>query len=107
MQRAWKILQKKGVMMLAVHVGGNSDDVWAFLSRFDVDFRVLMDRSSKVSRSWPVRGLPVSFIIDPQGRIALRAIGARKWDDPSLMDQILALKTLETKAGKPDSDNQQ
>ncbi len=92
MQRAWKILKQKDVMMLAVHVGGTEDKVWSFLNDMNVDFPVLMDKSSRVSRSWPMMGLPVTFIIDPKGRLALRAIGGREWDDKGLIDQILALR---------------
>ncbi len=91
MQRAWTILKKKNVVMLAVHVGGNEDKVWSFLTDFEVDFPVLMDKSSKVSRQWRVVGLPSTLIIDPQGRIALGAIGGRKWDDPSILAAILKL----------------
>ena len=92
MQRAWKILKQHNVVMLAVHVGGNEDKIWSFLTDFGVDFPVLIDADSKVSRSWPMMGLPTTFIIDPQGRTALRAIGGREWDDPSLIKSILALQ---------------
>ena len=92
MQRAWNILKDKDVMLLAIHVGGNEDRVWTFLTDFGVEFPVLLDAKSKVSRSWPMMGLPVSFVIDPQGRIALQAIGGREWDDEKLLEQILALK---------------
>lgn len=92
MQRAWNILKQKDVMMLAVHVGGTEDKVWTFLTDFGVEFPVLMDKSSKVSRAWPMVGLPVTFIIDPTGRIALRAIGGREWDDAKLIEQILVLR---------------
>ena len=92
MQRAWNTLKNRDVVMLAVHVGGNADKVWSFLNDFDVDFPVLMDKSSRVSRSWPMMGLPVTFIIDPKGRIALRAIGGREWDDKALIKQILSLR---------------
>ncbi len=91
MQRAWTILKKKKVVMLAIHVGGNEDKVWSFLTDFAIDFPVLMDKSSKVSRQWRVVGLPSTLIIDPQGRIALGAIGGRKWDDPSILAAILKL----------------
>ena len=91
MQRAWKILKDKNVMMLAVHVGGNEDKIWAFLTDFGIDFPVLIDGNSKVSRSWPMMGLPTTFIVDPQGKTALRAIGGREWDDPALIKSILAL----------------
>ncbi|MCF6198013.1 MAG: TlpA family protein disulfide reductase [Hyphomicrobiaceae bacterium] len=91
MQRAWTILKKKNVVMLAVHVGGNEDKVWSFLTDFEIDFPVLMDKSSKISRQWRVVGLPSTLIIDPQGRIALGAIGGRKWDDPSIIASIMKL----------------
>ena len=91
MQRAWKILKDKNAVMLAVHVGGDEDKVWSFLTDFGIDFPVLIDANSKVSRSWPMMGLPTTFIIDPQGKTALRAIGGREWDDPSLIKSILAL----------------
>ncbi len=91
MQRAWTILKKHNVVMLAIHVGGNEDKIWSFLTDFGVDFPVLIDANSKVSRSWPMRGLPTTFIIDPQGKLALRAIGGREWDDPALIKSILAL----------------
>ncbi len=92
MQRAWDILKTKDVMLLAIHVGGNEDQVWTFLTDFGVEFPVLLDAKSKVSRAWPMMGLPVSFVIDPKGRIALQAIGGREWDDEKLIKQILALK---------------
>ena len=92
MQRAWNILKEKDVMLLAIHVGGNEDRVWTFLTDFNVEFPVLLDASSKVSRSWPMMGLPVSFVIDPEGRIALQAIGGREWDNEKLIKQILSLQ---------------
>ncbi len=92
MQRAWNILKQQDVMMLAVHVGGNEDKVWTFLTDYSVEFPVLLDKSSKVSKKWPMIGLPVTFIIDPMGHMALRAIGGREWDDEKLIEQVLGLR---------------
>jgi hypothetical protein len=39
-----------------------------------------------------VRGLPTTFVVDPQGRIAYRAIGGRAWDAPELLVPIRALR---------------
>jgi len=91
MQRAWNILKDKDVMMLAVHIGGNEDKIWTFLNDFNVEFPVLIDAKSRVSRKWRTRGLPTTYIVDPQGRMALRAIGGREWDDPGLIKHILSL----------------
>ena len=92
MQRAWNQLKDKDVMMLALHVGGNEDKIWTFLNDFNVDFPVLIDAKSKVSKGWRMFGLPTTYIIDPGGRIVLRAIGGREWDDPGLVKQILSLR---------------
>ena len=91
MQRAWNVLKNHNVVLLAIHVGGNEDKIWSFLTDFNVDFPVLIDARSKVSRRWPMMGLPTTFIVDPEGKLALRAIGGREWDDPALIKSILAL----------------
>ena len=92
MQRAWKVLQKEDVMMLAVHLGGSMDNIWTFLTDFNVEFPVLYDAKGTSPKGWPLVGLPTTFIVDPRGRIALRAIGGREWDDPKLIEAILALR---------------
>ena len=94
MQRAWKILEKEDVMMLAIHIGGSMDKIWTFLTDYDVDFPVLFDAGGKSPKGWPLVGLPTSFVVDTQGRIALRAIGGREWDDPKLIQEILVLKKV-------------
>ncbi len=91
MQRVWNQLKDKGVMMLAVHVGGDDDKIWTFATDFNVEFPILIDKTSSVSRAWGTIGLPTTFIVDPEGRMALRAIGGREWDDPALMEAILEL----------------
>lgn len=92
MQRAWEKLQEKDVMMLAVHVGGKSDKIWAFVGDYEITFPVLIDPKSKTADAWPLKGLPTTFVIDPKGRIAYRAIGGREWDDEELLKTVYALQ---------------
>ncbi len=92
MQRAWEKLQKEDIAMLAINVGEDSDAIFAFTAEYPVEFPLLMDKTSGVSREWRVRGLPSTYVIDPQGRIIYRAIGGREWDAPDLLEQIRALK---------------
>ncbi len=93
MERAWAKLKEGRVAMLAVHVGGDSDKIWSFLTEFNVTFPVLIDKSSGVSKAWQTVGLPTTYVADGQGRKALRAIGGREWDHPDLVASILALKS--------------
>lgn len=93
MQRAWQQLEAKGVIMLAVHVGGGSDAIWEFLTPLGVTFPVLIDATSGVSKAWRTVGLPTTYVTDPAARMALRAIGGREWDHPDIIASILSLRT--------------
>lgn len=92
MDRAWQTLEPDGIRMLAVNVGEDEDTIFQFTANYPVGFPLLMDRDSKVAEAWPIRGLPTTFVVDPQGRIAYRAIGGRDWDRAELLDPVRALK---------------
>lgn len=93
MQRAWEWLKSEGVYLLAVNVGEDSDTVFQFTANYPVEFPILFDRDGTVSDAWPIRGLPTTFVIDPQGHIAYRAIGGREWDDPKLLESVVDLRS--------------
>lgn len=92
MERAWAKVMNQGVVFLAVHVGADAEKIWAFLADFNITFPVLIDKTSQVSRAWQTVGLPTTYVADPQGRKALRAIGGREWDHPDLVASIVALR---------------
>ncbi len=92
MQRAWELLEPEGIAMLAINIGEDEDTIFQFTANFPVEFPLLLDQDSATIQSWPVRGLPTTYVVDPQGRLAYRAIGGRAWDDPVLLDMVRALK---------------
>jgi len=92
MQRAWEQLRQEGIAMLAVNVGEDEVRVFTFMADYPLDFPILFDRDSAVLNAWPVKGLPTTFVLDPQGRIVYRAVGGRVWDDPGLLQQVRALR---------------
>lgn len=92
MQRAWERLEAEGVEMVAINVGESVDTVFEFTATYPVEFTLLFDLDNSVSSEWPMRGLPTTFVIDPQGKIAYRAIGGREWDDPKLLQPVLDLR---------------
>jgi len=91
MQRAWEQLKDEGVEMWAINVGESDDEIFQFSADYPVDFPLLLDLDSSVTDQWPVIGLPSTFIVDTEGRIAYRAIGGREWDAPELLEQIRTL----------------
>ena len=92
MQRVWGTLQKEDVVILAVDVGENEDIVFTFTADYPMDFPLLLDRDSSVIQAWPVRGLPTTFVIDTQGRIAYRAVGSRDWESAEILRTLRDLQ---------------
>ncbi len=92
MQRAYEQLRAEGIEMLAINIGEDEDIIFAFTADYPVEFPLLMDLDSTTIQSWPVKGLPTTFVVDPQGRLAYRAIGERAWDDPELLSPVRSLK---------------
>jgi peroxiredoxin len=92
MNRAWHILQQEGIAMLAINMGEDEDTIFFFTADYHADFPILLDRSGEIIAQWPVKGLPTTYVVAPDGRIAYRAIGSREWDDGALLDAIRALR---------------
>jgi peroxiredoxin len=92
MNRAWRVLRKSGVAMLAINVGEDEDTIFVFTADYPADFPLLLDRSGEVISQWPVKGLPTSYVIAPDGTLAYRAIGGRVWDDEVLLEMIRGLR---------------
>jgi thiol-disulfide isomerase/thioredoxin len=87
--------KEKSFRVLAVNQWEDSDHVFSYMGELEVfpSFPILFDPQSQVSERYGVRGLPTSFIIDPEGRIIYRAIGGREFDHADvtgLVESLLA-----------------
>jgi peroxiredoxin len=61
------------------------------LEKTPLTFPLLLDEDSAVAQSWPVKGLPTTFLIDKQGRMAFGVIGGREFDSPAIVRQVREL----------------
>lgn len=75
--------------VIAVNVGEEAETVFSFAG--SPEFPVLFDKNSQTMATWPVKGLPTTFLVDRQGRLALKAIGGRECDDPLIVNLIKGL----------------
>jgi len=91
LERAWKRLAPAGVMVLAVSLGDTRESVESFLRRFPVTFPVLPATDPSLGGRWQLQGMPTTYVVDRGGRIHYGAIGERTWDDPAIIEPILAL----------------
>ena len=92
-ERLSLLLKSADFEILAVNVAENLDTVFSFTGTLEPvpTFPIVFDRDSSVLKAWPVRGLPTSFVLDKQGRIAYRAVGGREFDDPAILAQLRML----------------
>ena len=92
MNRAWHLLEEDDIALLAINMGEDEDTIFIFSADYPADFPMLMDREGTVIAEWPVKGLPTTYVVAPDGTLAYRAIGSREWDDKALLDAVRALK---------------
>ncbi len=93
MERLWRQFKDQGLVVLGVNVAEDGNAVFAFSNGLEtpLTFPLLLDEDGTVTQSWPVQGLPTTFLVDKQGRIAFGAIGGREFDSPAIVDQVRQL----------------
>lgn len=88
MNRALKALENENIELLAINVGDEKEAIEAFRNEYSMNFPVLMDKSGVVSQLWQVTAFPLTFIINAQGQIVDRIVGAREWDEIDMLDSL-------------------
>lgn len=72
----------RGLEVLAVNLDTDStSNVQAFARKIGVTFRVGLDPSSSTARSYRVRSLPTTYLIDRAGNVVVQEVGGRDWLD--------------------------
>jgi len=86
-------LQADGLKIAMINTAEDEDTVFSFLSAYAPDIRPLMDRDGQVTEKWQPRGLPATYLVDPDGQIRYQALGGRDWDSPPYMTFLRGLIT--------------
>jgi cytochrome c biogenesis protein CcmG, thiol:disulfide interchange protein DsbE len=93
MQRLYDSLAPHGFKIAAVSIDeGPAEDVRAFGHDLGLTFDLLQDRSTKVQQIYQTTGVPESFLLNKDGVIVKRVIGAHDWNSPvnrGLIERLL------------------
>jgi len=81
-QRLSEIFPNDKLEIVMINTAENEDTIFEFLAAIDVELNSLMDVDGQVTEVWKPRGLPTTFLINPEGKIKYQAIGGREWDKP-------------------------
>ena len=94
MQALYKDYREKGFAILAISSdAGGKGSVAPFVERLELTFPVLLDPRNVVGTRLQVLGIPTSYLLDKQGRLAGVEVGARNWNADKmrrLLDRLLA-----------------
>lgn len=92
MNNAWAKLKNEDIVMLAVNMGESEDMIEPFTLEHPIDFTILLDKTGQYALDWRVKGLPTTYIVNPDGQVVYQAVGGREWDDDKILDVVRALK---------------
>ena len=81
MQKVYEALKDDGFRIAAVSVDEDTDDVVnGFAESYQLTFDILHDRSGGIQKAYQTTGVPESFLVDRNGIIVRRVIGAHDWN---------------------------
>jgi len=75
---------------ILINTAEDEDTVFTFMSAVAPELNTLMDVDGLVTEAWQPRGLPATYLVDPDGKIRYQALGGRPWN------QAIYLKFLRT-----------
>lgn len=80
MERMYQSLAPRGFRIAAVSIDeGDPEEVRAFGRELGISFDLLQDRSTAVQQIYQTTGVPESFLLNRDGVIVKRVIGAHDW----------------------------
>jgi len=77
--------------VIAVNYQENAARIQPFLDRMRLDLTVVRDHDGSVRDAWDVNVFPTTFVVNPNQRISLVAVGEIDWDDAQVEARIREL----------------
>ena len=84
-------IQKKygnKLKVIAINLDAERDDAITFLKETKPRFSIAFDPEGKIAESYEVKGMPSSYLIDPQGNIVSSHIGFRPEDQADVEAKV-------------------
>lgn len=76
------------MQVLLINMSEKSPIVASFMKENNYSSRVLLDLDGKVAKKYDVFGIPVSFLIDKEGRIVYKLSGIVDWSSREIRSLV-------------------
>jgi thiol-disulfide isomerase/thioredoxin len=77
--------------LVLVNTAEDEDTLFFFLAEVAPELHSYRDPNGLVTEAWQPRGLPATYLVDPEGRLRYQALGGRPWDEPPYLAFLRAL----------------
>lgn len=80
-----------GVKLILINFGESKKRVRTFTKKQGWEHRFFLDENRESNDTWVKKGLPITYIIDKQGRIRYHALGELDWTDLAIKNTLAGL----------------
>ena len=96
MQRMYDSVKSEGLEILAIDLLEDRRQVLSFAQELKLNFTILLDAQGTVGAQYSARVIPTTYLIDRRGFLFARAVGAREWDAPEMLELLRGILRDET-----------
>ncbi len=75
LEAAWRDYQGKDVVFIGANIQDRAEPAGRFLDEFGVTYPNGLDEGGRISIDYGVVGIPVTFVVDGEGKVARRWVG--------------------------------
>ena len=90
-QKMLPLIEGTDIEVVLVNTAETEDEVFTFLGIVAPDLVPLLDTDGLVTEAWQPRGLPSTYLVDPEGRIRYQVLGGREWEKPAYVEYLRGL----------------
>jgi len=83
----------EGVTVLTIATDSREPDVRAMMREGGIRVPVIFDETGALAARYEVTGIPTTLLLDAQGIVVKRIVGARAWDHPEFLAWLDGLAT--------------
>ncbi|MBN2323648.1 MAG: TlpA family protein disulfide reductase [Spirochaetes bacterium] len=90
--RLYETLKDEAFTVMALDIQESKKKVRNFMKKNGIGFPVYLDERGEIAGEYGVNGIPTTYIIGPDGRVAGWAVGPREWggeDSVALMRALM------------------
>lgn len=91
LDRLNQVYKSKGLQVLLINMKEESAYVASFMKKNNYSSKVLLDLKGEVAKKYDVFGIPVSYLIDKEGRVVFRLSGYVDWGSQNIRSLVNSL----------------